>query len=69
MGEHRGALDAVPLSERLDAHPGEGVADEHGHLGRSEKSLSRLDSPHNRAKIVLRSGTLGMSRDLVDPAL
>jgi hypothetical protein len=35
----------------------------------SEKSLSRLDSPHNRAKIVLRSGTLGMSRDLVDPAL
>ena len=69
MGEHRGAVDAVPLSECLDAHPGEVVADERVHLGGGEKSLSRLDSPHNGATIVLRSGILGASRDLVDPTV
>ena len=69
MGEHGGAVDAVPLSERLDAHPGQVAADERVHLGGGEKSLSRLDSPHDRATIVLRSGSLGTPRDLVDPTI
>ncbi len=62
-------MDAVPLSERLDAHPGQVVADEGVHLGGGEKSMSRLDSPLNRATIILRSGILGTSRDLVDPTV
>ena len=69
VGEHRCAVDAVPLSERLDAHPGQVVADEGVYLGGGEESLSRLDSPYNRATIVLRSGILGTSRDLVDPTV
>lgn len=69
MGEHGGAVNAVPLSERLDAHPGQVVADEGVHLGVGQKSLSRLDSARNRATIILRSGILGTLRDLVDPTV
>ncbi len=38
-------------------------------LGVGQKSLSRLDSARNRATIILRSGILGTSRDLVDPTV
>ena len=69
VGEHRGAVDAIPFGQRLDTHPGQVVTDELVHLGGGEKSLSRLDSPHNRVTIVLRSGILGTSRDLVDPTV
>ena len=69
MSEHGGAVDTVPLGEGLDAHPGQVVADERIHLGGGEKSLSRLDSPHDGATIVLRSGILGTSGDLVDPTV
>jgi len=62
-------VDAVPLGEGLDAHSSQVVADERVHLGGGEKSLSRLDSPHNEATSVLRSGILGTSRDLVDPTV
>lgn len=64
--EYRGAVDAVSFSERLDAHPGQVVADKRFHLGSAEKRLSRLDSPHNRAAIILRSGILEPTGDLVD---
>lgn len=67
--KHRRAVDAVPLSKRLDTHPDQVVADEGVHLGGGEKSLSRLDSPHNGATIVLRSVTLGTFGDRVDPAV
>lgn len=69
VGEHCGAVDAVPLSESLHTHPGQVIADERVHLGGGEKSLSRLDSPHHRAAIVPRSGVLGPSGDRVDPTV
>lgn len=62
-------MDAVPLGQCLDDHPGQVVADERIYLGGGEKSLSRLDSPHNKATIVPRSGALGTPRDLVDPTI
>ena len=69
VGEHCGAVDAVPLSKSLHTHPGQVVTDERVHLSGGEKSLSRLDSPHNRAAIVPRSSTLRPSRDRVDPTV
>lgn len=64
--EHRGAVDAVPFGQRLDAHPGQVVTDERVHLGGGEKSLSRLDSPHDGPPIIPRSAALGPLRDLVN---
>lgn len=69
VGEHSRAVDAVPFGESLHAHPGKVVADQCVHFGGGEESLSRLDSPNNRAAIVPRSGILGMSRYLVDPTV
>ena len=59
-------MDAVPFGQGLDTHPVQVIPDKLVHLGGSEKSLSRLDSPHNRPPIVPRSATLGPSIDLVD---
>lgn len=66
VGEHRGAVDAIPFGQGLDTHPGQVVTDKLVHLGGSEKSLSRLDSPHDRPPIVPRSATLGSCGHLVD---
>ena len=66
VGEHRGAVDAIPFGQGLDTHPGQVVTDKLVHLGGSEKSLSRLDSPHDWPPIVPRSATLGSCGHLVD---
>ncbi len=66
VGEHRGAVDAIPFGQGLDTHPPQVVTDKLVHLGGSEKSLSRLDSPHDGPPIVPRSATLGSCGHLVD---
>lgn len=66
VGEHRGAVDAIPFGQGLDTHPRQVVTDKLVHLGGSEKSLSRLDSPHDGPPIVPRSATLGSCGHLVD---
>lgn len=42
------------------------IVDKLVHLGGSKKSLSRLDSPHDRSPIAPRSATLGSRGHLVD---
>ena len=50
---------AVTLRERLHTHPGQVVTDERVHLDGSEKSLSRLDSPHNKTPSIPHSAAFG----------
>ena len=66
VGEYRGAVDTIPLCQCLDAHPGQVVTDELVHFGSGEKSLSRLDSPHDRPPIIPRGVTLGPPGHVVD---
>lgn len=69
MRKHRGPVNAEPLSESLHTHPGQVTTDERVHLDGGEKSLSRLDSPHNRTPMVPHGTTPDPPGDLVDPTI
>lgn len=67
--EDGGAVDAVLLRQLQNARPGLVVGDQVVDLGGGEKSLNRLDSPHDRAAMVPRGGILEPVGDPVDPTV
>lgn len=67
--EDGGAVDAVLLRQLQDARTGLVVGDQVIDLGGGEKSLNRLDSPHDGAPMVSRGSILGPVGAPVDPTV
>lgn len=69
MSEHRRAVDAVLLRELLDGCAREIVPDETVDLGRRQKCLYRLDSPHQRPPRVTHGRLRPTVLTPVDPTI